>query len=99
MGESVWSHSRHQSYPPLRGLFISAEIKMTSKVDDGLKKEIEAGTKLKDCPEPETKLNSHDVTLFAVENFNKEKLKGVKTEEKSVLPTAEDIAAEKAEAS
>merc|ERR1712226_319102 len=75
------------------------EPKMSNQVDDGLKKEIEAGTKLKDVPEPETKINSHDVTLFAVENFKKDKLKEVKTEEKSVLPTAEDIAAEKAESS
>merc|ERR1712126_682343 len=63
------------------------------------RRKIEAGTTLKDVPEPETKLNSHDVTLFAVENFKKENLKEVKTEEKTVLPTAEDIAAEKAEAS
>merc|ERR1712059_96952 len=79
--------------------FCLSVTKMSCKVDDGLKKEIEAGKALKDVPNPETKLNSHDVTLFAVENFNKDKLKGVKTDEKIILPTAEDIAAEKAESS
>merc|ERR1712243_246826 len=83
-----------QEYSALR---IFHNTKMSGQVDEGLKKEIQAGTTPKDVPEPETKLNSHDVTLFAVENFKKENLKEVKTEEKSVLPTAEDIAAEKAE--
>ena len=33
------------------------------KVDDGLKKEIEAGKTLKDTPVPETGVNTHDATL------------------------------------
>jgi len=69
------------------------------KVDDGLKKEIEAGKTLKDTPVPETGVNTHDATLAGIAHFNKEKLKDVKTEEKVVLPSAEDIAAEKAASS
>ena len=38
------------------------------KVDDGLKKEIEAGKTLKDTPVPETGVNTHDATL-AGDNF------------------------------
>ena len=34
-----------------------------NKVDDGLKKEIEAGKTLKDTPVPETGVNTHDATL------------------------------------
>ena len=33
------------------------------KVDDGLKKEIEAGKTLKDTPVPECGVNTHDATL------------------------------------
>merc|ERR1712172_303467 len=66
------------------------------KVDDGLKKEIEAGKTLKDTPVPETGVNTHDDTLAGIAHFNKDKLSNVKTEEKVVLPSAEDIAAEKA---
>jgi len=66
------------------------------KVDDGLKKEIEAGKTLKDTPVPETGVNTHDATLAGITHFNKDKMNTVKTEEKVVLPSAEDIAAEKA---
>jgi len=69
------------------------------KVDDGLKKEIEAGKTLKDTPVPETGVNTHDATLAGIAHFNKDKLSNVKTEEKVVLPSAEDIAAEKAASS
>ena len=37
------------------------------KVDDGLKKEIEAGKTLKDTPVPETGVNIHDATLAATD--------------------------------
>jgi len=72
------------------------------KVDDGLKKEIEAGKTLKDTPVPETGVNIHDATLAATDGNGQskpvkpQKLTNVKTEEKVVLPPAEDIAAEEA---
>lgn len=69
---------------------------MSAKVDDGLKKEIEAGKTLKDVPQPETKINSHDATLAGIQNFKADRLKDVQTEVKGRLPTAEEIAAEKA---
>merc|ERR1712126_580310 len=86
--------------PPTYYLPSKATKKMADhKVDDGLKKEIEAGKTLKDTPLPETGVNTHDATLAGIAHFNKDKLKDVKTEEKVVLPSAEDIAAEKAAAS
>ena len=39
-----------------------------NKVDDGLKKEIEAGKTLKDTPVPETGVNTHDATLAGEKN-------------------------------
>ena len=43
---------------------MQAQRKMADhKVDDGLKKEIEAGKTLKDTPVPETGVNTHDATL------------------------------------
>ena len=41
------------------------------KVDDGLKKEIEAGKTLKDTPVPETGVNTHDATLAGKDLFPK----------------------------
>ena len=46
---------------------------------------------------PESGVNTHDATLAGVTKFEKAKLTRTDTEEKQVLPTAEDIAAEKAE--
>ena len=40
------------------------------KVDDGLKKEIEAGKTLKDTPVPETGVNTHDATLAGNNRFH-----------------------------
>ena len=40
-----------------------------NKVDDGLKKEIEAGKTLKDTPVPETGVNTHDATLAGEKQF------------------------------
>merc|ERR1719206_608624 len=81
----------------LLGQLKQAQRKMADhKVDDGLKKEIEAGKTLKDTPVPETGVNTHDATLAGITHFNKDKMNTVKTEEKVVLPSAEDIAAEKA---
>ena len=39
------------------------------KVDDGLKKEIEAGKTLKDTPVPETGVNTHDATLAGENHY------------------------------
>jgi len=47
------------------------------KVDDGLKKEIEAGKTLKDTPVPETGVNTHDATLAGITHFNKDKMNTV----------------------
>merc|ERR1711890_167341 len=94
---TILTHSHHSS-----DLLPSSKAtkKMADpKVDDGLKKEIEAGKTLKDTPLPETGVNTHDATLAGIAHFNKDKLTTTKTEEKVVLPTAEDIAAEKAAAS
>merc|ERR1712090_126277 len=66
------------------------------KVDDALKKEIEAGKKLAAVGAPETGENAHDATLAGISNFKTDKLKSTTTAEKQVLPSAEDIAAEKA---
>merc|ERR1712025_89024 len=101
MGLIVGTHS-HYLFGATSHLLIhqKAQQKMADhKVDDGLKKEIEAGKTLKDTPVPETGVNTHDATLAGIAHFNKEKLKDVKTEEKVVLPSAEDIAAEKAASS
>ena len=40
-----------------------------NKVDDGLKKEIEAGKTLKDTPVPETGVNTHDATLAGEKQY------------------------------
>merc|ERR1712183_375860 len=80
--------------PPAPGI-IMADV----KVDDALKKEIEAGKKLAAVGAPETGVNAHDATLAGISNFKTDKLKSTTTAEKQVLPSAEDIAAEKAEAS
>jgi len=40
------------------------------KVDDGLKKEIEAGKTLKDTPVPETGVNTHDATLAGGKQYS-----------------------------
>merc|ERR1711899_574815 len=98
---NMGTHSHHLlgSTPHLL-IHHKAQRKMADhKVDDGLKKEIEAGKTLKDTPVPETGVNTHDATLAGISHFNKEKLCNVKTEEKVVLPSAEDIAAEKAASS
>merc|ERR1712215_385726 len=88
---------RHQN--SVEPLLIFSTRMSCGKVDDGLKKEIEAGATLKDVPSPEVKINTHDVTLFSVENFKKDSLKDVETIVKNPLPKSEDIAAEKAAAS
>ena len=44
-------------------LWLQAPEMADHKVDDGLKKEIEAGKTLKDTPVPETGVNTHDATL------------------------------------
>ena len=68
----------------------------------------QAGKTLKDVPQPETKINSHDATLVSkddetinmwpllqagIQNFKADRLKDVQTEVKGRLPTAEEIAA------
>merc|ERR1711862_733651 len=53
--------------PPTNYLPSKATKKMADpKVDDGLKKEIEAGKTLKDTPLPETGVNTHDATLAGI---------------------------------
>jgi len=85
--------------PHLDKSLFSGIIMADVKVDDALKKEIEAGKKLAAVGAPETGVNAHDATLAGISNFKTDKLKTTTTAEKQVLPSAEDIAAEKAEAS
>eukprot|EP00092_Neocalanus_flemingeri_P076102 GFUD01094351.1.p1 GENE.GFUD01094351.1~~GFUD01094351.1.p1 ORF type:complete len:103 (-),score=41.11 GFUD01094351.1:142-450(-) len=46
---------------------------------------------LKDVTPVENPAAKHDMAMFGVEKFDKNKLKTVETAEKNVLPTAEDI--------
>merc|ERR1712128_215195 len=46
---------------------------------------------LKDVTPVENPAAKHDMAMFGVEKFDKGKLKNVETEEKNVLPSAEDI--------
>merc|ERR1712119_108404 len=46
---------------------------------------------LKDVTPVENPAAKHDMAMFGVEKFDKNKLKNVETTEKNVLPTAEDI--------
>merc|ERR1711931_320702 len=83
------SHHSSDLPPPSFDPTQATEMADCNKVDDGLKKEIEAGKTLKDTPVPETGVNTHDATLAGIAHFNKDKLSSVKTEEKVVLPSAE----------
>ena len=49
--------------------FLGKRKMADHKVDDGLKKEIEAGKTLKDTPVPETGVNTHDATLAGENHY------------------------------
>merc|ERR1711892_1183596 len=51
---------------------------------------------LKEVTPVENTAAKHDMAMFGVERFDKSKLRNVDTEEKNVLPTAEDIKQAKA---
>ena len=64
-------------------LWLQAQRKMADhKVDDGLKKEIEAGKTLKDTPVPETGVNTHDATLAGNNLFHIRQSKLLNSSEK-----------------
>ena len=61
---SVRLHKReYESLLIFSSFAVATEMADCNKVDDGLKKEIEAGKTLKDTPVPETGVNTHDATL------------------------------------
>merc|ERR1739838_75580 len=69
--------------------FIMSECKPTSELLSAIQG---ADTKgLKDVTPVENPAAKHDMAMFGVEKFDKNKLKDVETVEKNVLPTAEDI--------
>merc|ERR1712117_94406 len=68
-----------------------------SKPSTDLLKEIEAkdSKSLKDVTTVENPAAKHDMAMFGIAKFDKDKLKNVATVEKNVLPTDDDIKAEK----
>merc|ERR1711936_84284 len=70
-------------------LFSMSEAKPTSELLSAIQT---ANSKdLKGVTPVENLAAKHDMTMFGVAKFDKNKLKTVETTEKNVLPTAEDI--------
>merc|ERR1712198_613006 len=84
------SHSR-PSTPSANtsSLFSMSECKPNSELLSAIQGADATG--LKDVTPVENPAAKHDMAMFGVEKFDKTKLKNVETEEKNVLPTAEDL--------
>merc|ERR1712236_112632 len=76
-------HTPYYYYPTM------SECKPTSELLSAIQG---ADTKgLKDVTPVENPAAKHDMAMFGVEKFDKNKLKNVETTEKNVLPTADDL--------
>merc|ERR1711862_700151 len=89
MGYSVSTH-------PLQSLAVSAYYELImadTKPSSQLLSEIQASDSkvLKDVTTVENPAAKHDMAMFGVAKFDKNKLKTVETVEKNVLPTADDL--------
>merc|ERR1712061_137718 len=70
-----------------------ADNKPSAELQDAIKSA--DVSKLKDVTPVENPAAKHDMTMYGIEKFNKDKLNPTETVEKNSLPSAEDIKAEK----
>merc|ERR1711864_8856 len=77
-----------QQVPPETSLKMS-ECKPSSELLTAIQGADSKG--LKDVTPVENPAAKHDMTMYGVEKFNKNKLSHVETAEKNVLPSADDI--------